>query len=296
MSLAPCKENSQPEQITLEKIFRDCLPALGIREIFLPRDWKRTLAGPCVIRCSELRISHRREDAIVILSPGAWEKLAALAAPRLSELIARFDLRRTALLVFAECRTLPAAVQSVLRRHRLPAAMSLLPENLLQSRIKAILQEKIKQTVTVHGVALEHQGRGILIRGVSGIGKTTAAMAVMPDGFRWIADDRVVVRKDRSGKLFLSGHRAIRKYVHTGQTGILAVERLWTASQIGKKAELAFIIEVIRSEADGNSCSCVETQMLATAVPLLRMHISQTGYFDKNLLRKAIQKWAEVDH
>lgn len=294
MSLVPCKKSLQNEQVTLEKIFLDRLPSLGIREVFSRQLWKKTVTSPRVIRLQRIGMTRPREGAIIILAPAAREKLVALADPLRREIFARLIPGEAALLIFAECRTLPVFIRKELAHHRLPAAISSLHENLLESRIKAILQEKIKRTVTVHGVALDHQGRGILIRGVSGIGKTTAAMEVMSDGFCWIADDRVVIKKDRRGKLFLSGHPAIQKYVDTGPSGILAVDCLWRASQIRNKAELSFVIDVVRSSDGDSVCRCMKTEILDTRVPLVQIGICQTGYFNKNLLTKALQKWTEV--
>ncbi|HCX02729.1 MAG TPA: HPr(Ser) kinase/phosphatase, partial [Syntrophaceae bacterium] len=50
---------------------------------------------------------------------------------------------------------------------------------------------------TVHGVVLELGGRGILITGPSGIGKTTAAMQAVGEGYAWIADDVAMIRKNQ---------------------------------------------------------------------------------------------------
>ncbi len=295
MSLVPCnKQRSQNKRVTLENIFQDRLPSLGIRKIFSRQDWRKTLISPYPVRCRRIEMLPHREGAMMILSPGAQEKLMTLSDPLRREIFARLIFRRTALLIFAECRTLPAFVINELRRHHLTAVTSSLHENLLESRIKAILHEKINKTVAVHGVALEFQGWGLLIRGASGIGKTTTALAAASDGYTWIADDLAVIKKSPGGKLFISGHKKIRKYFHTGETGIMAVDRILNASQIKSKAELAFVIDVMRTDVEAGCLRRGETEMMDTRLPLMQMNISPTGYFNKNLLKKAVQELNEV--
>lgn len=232
---------------------------------------------------------------MVILSPRAQEKYSAIAEPGRSAFVANLALCKTALVVLAQTTACPASLGSKLKHWRIPAAVSPLHESLLESRFKAILEEEIKKRTTVHGIAMEAGGRGLLVRGPSGIGKTTTLLQAIGEGYVWIADDRVVVRKNRRGKLVVSGHKKIRDFFHTNQDGIVAVNRLVRATQIKKETELAFIIDVVRTETGCSACRLDETEMMKTRLPLIRMDIPRTGYFNKNLLSKAIQKISEVD-
>jgi serine kinase of HPr protein (carbohydrate metabolism regulator) len=280
--------------VTLEDIFRDRLPFLGIRHIVEPQGLKKPLSR-LPIKCSRsIRRAYHQEGAIIILSCGAKEKLLALPDPLSQEFFANLIFCKTALLIFAQSMTWPASLKKQLKHHHLPAVISSLHENLLESRIKAILQEKINKRVTVHGVALEIQGRGILITGASGIGKTTAALQVMSEGYAWIADDLTVIKKNQSGQLMISGHRKIKKYFHTGETGIIAVDNVLNAAQIKNRTALSAVIDLIRTDADDVFTQFVEKNILETRLPCLRIGIPRAGYFDKNLLKWATQKLKEV--
>ena len=279
--------------VTLETIFRDRLPSLGIREILTPQGLKKPLSRPYIKNCRRIVTAHHQEGAIIILSSGAQEKLMALTDPLRQKFIANL-IFKTPLLIFAQCIAWRTPLKKLLKRHHLPAAISSLHENLLESRIKAIIQEKIKKCVTVHGVVLEIQGRGILITGASGIGKTTAALQVMSEGYVWIADDRAVIKKNKSGQLIVSGQREIKNYVHTEQIGIVAVDRILNAAQIKAKTALTAVIDVIRTEVDDVFPQVIEKNILETRLPCLQIRIPRTGYLDKNLLRQATQKLKEV--
>lgn len=293
MSLVPHKKNSQNGQVTLKDLIEDRLPALGIESIIPPQGLKRVLVRPHVKCRRRIVFSHPAEDAMVIFSPEAQEKLVKMSQPMRRAFMDHLVLCRTALVVFAQTTTWPTSLTSLLRHCSIPAAVSFLHENLLESRLKAIIQEKIKKCVTVHGTAMEVQGRGVLVRGASGIGKTTALLQAISEGYLWIADDRVEITKN-AGKLFVSGHRKIKDYFHTDETGIMPVDRMIKASRIRKKAELAYVIDVTRTPQSGNACRFDETEIMDIRLPLLQMNIPRTGYFDKNLLSEAVQKVREV--
>jgi len=53
---------------------------------------------------------------------------------------------------------------------------------------------KRRNLFTVHATALEYQGRGVLIPGYSGQGKTTAFLSLLRAGFRYLSDDYPLLR------------------------------------------------------------------------------------------------------
>jgi len=150
---------------------------------------------------------------------------------------------------------------------------------------------KTKRRVSLHGVALEAAGTGILITGASGIGKTTSAMKAMIPGYFWIADDLAVISESTEGTLSMTGHRKIQRFLHTEQTGIVEVKQIFPASRIKKKTRLELIIDVARTDTDTIRCERSEQEVLNTRLPCLRIFLPQTGYFDQNLLHNAIKQY-----
>lgn len=199
---------------------------------------------------------------------------------------------RPALLIFSQSASLHVSLRKQMQSRCLPAAASPLHESLLASRIRSILREKIHQCVTMHGVALACGDRGVLLTGPSGIGKTTAALAAVRKGCGWIADDLAVI-KNVQGRLMISGHPRIQKYVTTQETGITSVDRLLPKPSMKKKAELAFVIDVFQTDREG-IFRPIETRILGKSLPLVRVGIYRTGYLRRNLLSRAIQKLNEV--
>ncbi|MHB8137654.1 MAG: HPr kinase/phosphorylase [Smithellaceae bacterium] len=294
MSLVLFKKSQQNKMVTLEHVFRDRLTFLGIQEILEPRGLKKAFTGLYVKGCRRIVMTPHREGAILIFSSDAKKMLMALDKSSRQKFFANLRCCNTAMLILPESRALPGPLKNDLSHYHLKAAVSFLHENLLESRIKAVIQEKIKKCVTVHGVALEIQGRGILITGASGVGKTTTALQAASEGCFWIADDLVVIKKSQIGQLMISGHRKIKQYFHTVQTGIVTVDSVLKSSQIKSKTRLAAVINVIRKDGDGANYRCIEKNIMETRLPLIQMMIPRTGFFNKNLLEEGLLKLKEV--
>ncbi|MBP7342343.1 MAG: hypothetical protein PHG54_05220 [Smithellaceae bacterium] len=275
-------------------MFRGCLPALGVHHIFAEGRWSSSPVGACVQIWRSIARTPRGEGAVVILSTEARDRLLRLSEPLISAFFRRLGACRTSLLVFARCDVLPEPLAAPLRRMQLPAAVSSYHENLLESRIKAAIREKIRKTVSVHGVAIATPGGGILITGPSGVGKTTAALCVATQGGFWIADDLAVIRRNAAGTLMLSGHARIRKYLHTPETGLAEVDQILDSSRIRKKARLAALIEVVRADRGAGGIRCGGTDILGIRLPRMRITVSRSGYLQENLLSQAIKKIREV--
>jgi len=275
--------------ISLADIFLDRLFWLGILETSARSDWRAKDVGSRVVIRRRLTCACHPDGAILVVSPALADKLLALPEDTASEYLSRFMSANTVLLIFARCVGFPSRLKKMLHRHHLPAATSSFAEPLLVSRLKAVIGEKIKYRVAVHGVALELERCGVLITGASGTGKTTAALQSVAEEGAWIADDLVVVSRKKDGNLYLSGHRKIKKYVHCRPSGIMAIENVLDKKRIQDKTRLAAVVNVVRTDKRKSNTSFSEADMMDVSFPFVTITISTTGYLNKNLLRNAVR-------
>ncbi|WP_455389143.1 hypothetical protein, partial [Petrachloros mirabilis] len=68
--------------------------------------------------------------------------------------------------------------------------------DLLESFFHYALAELLKRRnmFTLHATALEYHGRGLLIPGCGGCGKTTALLSLLRSGYRYLSDDHPILR------------------------------------------------------------------------------------------------------
>lgn len=78
---------------------------------------------------------------------------------------------------------------------------------------------------TLHGTAIALGGRGVLLLGPSGSGKSDLALRLIDEGARLVADDRVVLRA-AAGRLIARAPDALRGLLEVRGIGIVTLPSL----------------------------------------------------------------------
>lgn len=79
--------------------------------------------------------------------------------------------------------------------------------------------------LALHGSAVAFEGRGLLILGLSGAGKSALALGLMALGGRLVADDRVILAR-RGAAIIASAPLALRGTIEARGVGLLRAEPL----------------------------------------------------------------------
>jgi len=87
-------------------------------------------------------------------------------------------------------------------------------------------RKKIETRATVHACLVQWEGRGILLTGDSGVGKTTCALEISKRGGTWIADDVVVLGYLPDHAISGQAHEKIRNLAHLRGEGIIDIRSL----------------------------------------------------------------------
>ena len=244
------------------------------------------------VKCyRRLSSSHKKNlvPTIAIITPQALNKLCVQGVNSYASLF-----KNIVCIVIARSKKVPDLMKNMAAAKHIPIASSVFDEYYLESSIKGLIREKVHKKTSIHGVVIETNGRGILIAGASGIGKTTAALEYVQKEGYWIADDLAVIRKNSQGELIARGHAKIKKYLHYGQEGIIPVERMLAAGKIKKETKLSAIIHLERAAVKGKVLSETKRKILDIALPCLNISISASGYFNENLLEKMISKFKKA--
>jgi HPr kinase/phosphorylase len=127
-----------------------------------------------------------------------------------------------------------------------PVLASRCDHSLIHSRLIGLLREMRERRVMVHGVLVRVLGRGVLLMGESGIGKTASGLSLMHSGNRWVADDAVVL-EGRGDVLYGRGHQRTRDWIAVRGRGILRAEELLGAESLLGETPVDVIIRLIRA-------------------------------------------------
>jgi HPr kinase/phosphorylase len=112
-------------------------------------------------------------------------------------------------------------------------------------RLHSYLERMLAPQTGVHGTFVEVYGIGILLRGVSGIGKSEVALSLIEKGHRLIADDHVTLTRISPDVLIGSPTEINENFLSIRGVGLLNVRELYGAGAIRENAPLNQEIELV---------------------------------------------------
>jgi HPr kinase/phosphorylase len=116
-------------------------------------------------------------------------------------------------------------------------------------KVLAYLDDLLSPRTSVHGVLVDVNGVGVLMTGISGVGKSECALELVLRGHRLVADDVVEIRR-RGEDLVGQASDLIKNLIEIRGLGILNVADLYgvTATRDHKRIELHVELEEWRQD------------------------------------------------
>jgi serine kinase of HPr protein (carbohydrate metabolism regulator) len=290
------KESSMNKKLSLEEIFRGRFTKLSIQEIFLTGGFKKELNTVRIRLINRIPLNPLNNvyPAIGIITPKALKKICLTERRFRQQILASVLKKPVLFLILSSSSAIPVFLRKNAQKNNISIAASNFDEHYLTSILKALLREKLRDIIIVHGNVIEAKGKGILITGASGIGKTTAALkSITKDNNYWVTDDLAVVRRNKQGELIARGHKTINDFIYTENTGIIPIRNLLDPGRIKKNTKLTAIIEVEKAEIGDIRLIKGEKEILGTKLTYLHIYIPSTRYLNENLLKKSLRQLAK---
>lgn len=280
------------KRLSLKEIFQGKIIKLGIKEIIPDTGLGKQLPKINIRLINRIPFSSLKNTAptIAILTPPALSQLCIMSKTLYMHITDNIIKNNIVFLVLANSLSIPDFLKNLSANNDIPVAASKYDEHYLRSLLKELVREKFQETICVHGVILEANGKGILITGASGIGKTTAALKSVTKDYYWVADDVAVIKKDKHGELIASGHKKISNYLHTAATGIIPVVNLLKPDRIKVNTKLAAVVEVEKAGIMNIRMIKGEKEILGVKLTCLHINIPSTSYFNENLLKNSLRQ------
>ena len=106
------------------------------------------------------------------------------------------------------------------------------------------LNVNLAPRITRHGVLVEVYGKGVLILGDSGIGKSETAIELIKRGHRLIADDAVEISRVSDKTLVGRAPQIIRYYMELRGIGIIDVRRIFGMGAVKETEKIELVINL----------------------------------------------------
>ena len=185
-------------------------------------------------------------------------------------------------------------------------------------RVIAYLDEKLAPSDTLHGVMLNINGVGVLLRGESGVGKSELALELISRGHALVADDRVdMIRTHNS--IFCKSPEIIKNMIEIRGIGIIDVTKLYGSTSTLDDSKLDLVINLVPFSAErslerlgieeGEGVKFLGLEIPSMDIPVkegramgilietavANFRLQQSGYnaakeFDDRLMRRLLEK------
>lgn len=142
--------------------------------------------------------------------------------------------------------------------------------------VHAFLQSEMAPREDRHGVFVQVHDLGVMLTGLSGIGKSETALELMLRGHRMVADDRVSIVMS-GGELFGSGVAPLGHFMEVRGLGILHAGDLFGHAAVVESTRLDLVVELVEWSEDGQSdrtgLDTLWMEILGVRLPHIRLPI-----------------------
>ena len=152
-----------------------------------------------------------------------------------------------------------------------------------------------KTTTHIHGVFVRLEGKGVLIIGKSGIGKSEIALDLIHKGHALISDDSVVFYKKDKTNIIGEAPSIIRNLIEVRGLGVLDIKKLFGSKSISLRNKLSLVIElkpcqneIPYSRLEMNIGSF---NLFDIAIPKIELPVNQTRHVSL-LIETAVKNYA----
>lgn len=162
---------------------------------------------------------------------------------QLETVFSRIMNDKTPCVIISKSHECPQLVLDLANERNFPILSSQMETTRIMTDLVSFLDERLAVSDSLHGVLMNVYGKGILLTGESGTGKSEIALELIKRGHQLIADDRVDVKRVHnsiSGEApsILDGMLEIRGI------GIIDVTKMYGANCILKKHIIDYVIHL----------------------------------------------------
>ncbi len=213
---------------------------------------------------------HFAHSRVQLLGNSEMHYLYGMSYEEAYERLDRFMAYGIPCVVCARNNMPPQALTDCAEKYATPVFLSEALTDDIGHRITNYLSRKLAPSALIHGVMLDVSGVGILLRGVSGLGKSETALEMIKLGHRLVADDVVEITRVTKNRLVGRAPDATRCLIEVRGIGIVDVRYLFGVGAVleEKSVDLVIDLELWQAEREYNRLGAQSTtEILGVRVP-----------------------------
>ncbi|MBQ6452466.1 MAG: HPr(Ser) kinase/phosphatase [Solobacterium sp.] len=196
----------------------------------------------------------------------------------------------TPMMIVTHNNPVPPILVEVAEKQNFPIFRTRLDTYRLTVDLISYLEEKMAPEDTLSAVLMVVYGKGVLLMGESGIGKSEAALELIGDGMAMVADDRVDVERVHNT---IIGHapELLKGMLEIRGIGIIDVMRMFGANSLTDKHTIDLVIDLRHydgtQEYNRLESSADYYRILGISIPKIILPVSP-GRSTKALIESAV--------
>ncbi len=111
--------------------------------------------------------------------------------------------------------------------------------------IHKVLKYHLAPTTRIHGVLLNINGTGVLIKGASGIGKSEVSLELIKKGHSLIADDAIILKKLDDEELIGEAPELLKNRMEIRGIGIINIQQHFGVASVAPQCKLDVVVEIV---------------------------------------------------
>lgn len=234
-------------QITVNELFKQTRLKLKLKWVAGLDGGKKVLTSEAVTKPSLALIGHLNfvhPNRVQVLGCAEMDFLRGLSILALKQSITNLFANDLAAIVIANGEKAPQALIEAANRHQTPLLSSPLQSPQLMDLLGHFLSTALAESTSMHGVFLEVQGFGVLIRGGPGLGKSELALELISRGHRLVADDIVDFFRVSPERVEGRCPPLLQDFLEVRGLGILNIRALFGDNAVKPTKPLDLIIDL----------------------------------------------------
>lgn len=134
------------------------------------------------------------------------------------------------------------------KKYNIPILKTKLRTTAFIGQVNQYLSVELAEKKTVHGVMLDIDGVGVLLKGKSFVGKSETALELIKRGHALISDDSVELIRQEDGEILASSPKLTERLMEIRGIGIIDVVDLFGLKAFRSKKQVRMIVELVRYE------------------------------------------------
>ena len=205
-----------------------------------------TVTKPSLALIGHLNFVH--PNRVQVLGCAEMDYLRSLQSAEESIAIANLFSTDLAAVIVANGEKVPDTLTSASNTHNTPLFTSPLRSPELMDILNHFLAQAVAESISMHGVFMEVQGFGALIKGEAAIGKSELALELISRGHRLIADDIADFFRISPERIEGRCPALLQDFLEVRGLGILNIRALFGDNSVKPTKPLDLIIQLVMAD------------------------------------------------